>query len=501
MMNPNWLCNIVGAENTAVELKNLSSAPPPSNPSSNHGKVISKTKLNEKKVHEDFQHRLAYWTTRLSELEQPHGPPTEGTYTYGAQQNLFFGRSFNVMYRDHRGVPRFLPKFLMNIHSNINSPGCVAHLIRCFPYVDVRTSGVEYGLPPVLLPPSITAVQRDGRPDDHALLHASLLNGVTGQDGRKCVNRVFVCVGTNWMRQRHMWVMTTDEEHQGVRFWEASKGMQYILPERFQDAYKGYQYIKVPDTTDMEKSEQDKKKEKEKAKKDELTAEEMDEEKKKLITGDEDKDKRLKFFWDNLGEYQAEMEPHEFKITPKNPYRTIDLVFDRTNVWANLQHPDPGCIFYDLWNPDLWMPFAPNNKQEIDCPFAEGVHFLPPYNQKRVLEIKAELDRELPGLIKEHRAEAGPYWTEFIHHNVMDNFLVYGLSLLHKMLMHAGDGQKMDDENNEKISEWRKHLHDKIPHRMEMQSIALHFNSQDPQEIKDLIIKQAPFSMSTAMKC
>ena len=37
------------------------------------------------------------------------------------------------------------------------------------------------------------------------------------------------------------------------------------------------------------------------------------------------------------------------------PYKTIDIVFNKKNIWINLQNPDPVRILYDLYNNQRWM--------------------------------------------------------------------------------------------------------------------------------------------------
>lgn len=51
-------------------------------------------------------------------------------------------------------------------------------------------------------------------------------------------------------------------------------------------------------------------------------------------------------------------KPVLFAEHPLTPYRTIDVVFNKSNVWANLQNPDPTRIYYDLWNNNYWHPFS-----------------------------------------------------------------------------------------------------------------------------------------------
>ena len=55
----------------------------------------------------------------------------------------------------------------------------------------------------------------------------------------------------------------------------------------------------------------------------------------------------------------AKVDPEcKFAQQPVLPYKTIDVVFDHTNCWLNLQHFSPVAILYDLWNPDYWHPFT-----------------------------------------------------------------------------------------------------------------------------------------------
>lgn len=46
------------------------------------------------------------------------------------------------------------------------------------------------------------------------------------------------------------------------------------------------------------------------------------------------------------------------------PYKSIDIIFNHKNVWANLQNPDPGCILYHIFNEIQWMPLITDLKVE-----------------------------------------------------------------------------------------------------------------------------------------
>ena len=62
---------------------------------------------------------------------------------------------------------------------------------------------------------------------------------------------------------------------------------------------------------------------------------------------------------DDDGNYTAaDLQPCKFSEQPILPYKTIDVVFDSTNCWLNLQHFSPAVVLYDLWNPMYWHPFT-----------------------------------------------------------------------------------------------------------------------------------------------
>jgi hypothetical protein len=53
-----------------------------------------------------------------------------------------------------------------------------------------------------------------------------------------------------------------------------------------------------------------------------------------------------------------DLPENKFSVQPVLPFKTIDIIFDSTNCWLNLQHYCPTSIFYDMWNPLYWHPFT-----------------------------------------------------------------------------------------------------------------------------------------------
>ena len=43
------------------------------------------------------------------------------------------------------------------------------------------------------------------------------------------------------------------------------------------------------------------------------------------------------------------------------PWWSIELIFNRSNIWANMRNFKPTSIYYELHNPDRWLPFIFEN--------------------------------------------------------------------------------------------------------------------------------------------
>ncbi|KAJ4455552.1 hypothetical protein PAPYR_9500 [Paratrimastix pyriformis] len=53
------------------------------------------------------------------------------------------------------------------------------------------------------------------------------------------------------------------------------------------------------------------------------------------------------------------------------PYQSLAVVFNQQNLWANIQHPDPARIEYDLDRPAHWAPFFDASFTRRVAPFFE----------------------------------------------------------------------------------------------------------------------------------
>ncbi len=56
---------------------------------------------------------------------------------------------------------------------------------------------------------------------------------------------------------------------------------------------------------------------------------------------------------DTFKDINGKMAVDNFKL----PYETIDLIFNRNNVYANIQYHDPAFIKYNIYDRTQWLPY------------------------------------------------------------------------------------------------------------------------------------------------
>jgi hypothetical protein len=86
-------------------------------------------------------------------------------------------------------------------------------------------------------------------------------------------------------------------------------------------------------------------------------------------------------------------------IFHKMPYETIDMIFNRTNIYTNMQFHDPEKITYNLYDKSRWRPYItlPNDviwKGKFD-PFYSLSNFGPTYTPGLVNKMKESLIKEM----------------------------------------------------------------------------------------------------------
>jgi centrosomal protein CEP76 len=93
------------------------------------------------------------------------------------------------------------------------------------------------------------------------------------------------------------------------------------------------------------------------------------------------------------------------------PYKTIDVVFNKKNIWINLQNPDPVRIYYDLYNNKRWFSVLKmkdaENKELVwknDIPtFYSFRNFASPYSEDEIEQMKKTISKAVMEAIRSTR--------------------------------------------------------------------------------------------------
>jgi len=130
--------------------------------------------------------------------------------------------------------------------------------------------------------------------------------------------------------------------------------------------------------------------------------------KQKLREQEQKSDKHsgmVDFFW--MDTYERE----EFK-NEVLPYRTIDVIFNKKNIFLNKQNPNPAGIYFDLYNRDKWWTALKIRDQDSIQPNTESIwnqdipafysfkNFLPNYTEDDIIGIKKSILSSVTHTIK-----------------------------------------------------------------------------------------------------
>jgi hypothetical protein len=81
------------------------------------------------------------------------------------------------------------------------------------------------------------------------------------------------------------------------------------------------------------------------------------------------------------------------------PYETIDLIFNRNNIYANIQYHDPAYIRYNLYDKDCFYPYLVLKNDQIWRgkfeTFYSLSNFGTPYSPGLVNKMKENLIKEM----------------------------------------------------------------------------------------------------------
>eukprot|EP00923_Selenidium_pygospionis_P034239 GHVN01059777.1.p1 GENE.GHVN01059777.1~~GHVN01059777.1.p1 ORF type:complete len:1658 (+),score=314.68 GHVN01059777.1:177-5150(+) len=384
-------------------------------------------------------------------------------------------RFYFHMKKDQRKEEHFLPRFIGKVvpPKDINSPAAIFQYARCVPFLLPNRSEIW-------ITPDFTITARSGSAVEHALLHCSLLIGEGIQ--------AFVCFGTLWNRTEHAWVVTfhfdKETEYGYVRFWETTTGYHYTLRGRFRDTQIIHDIFERPETMNKhlrEKAEAEKNRKRRRSILDILKGEEETPQADDEDANDGDE------VVARLPEGKADEEGNPAMPAPKLPYRSIEFIFNHLNMWVNLQSPNPGKMWFDIWRKDYWHQFSPENHDIRPCfiPKANGSLHTEVQQAIMISSIKERVNIEIQ--VHRNSRNLGTRWNK---DPKLIAFLERGCDLLYQYETAHQDHQDLAEA---KVKEWRKQLFAKVPPAYRLRGKALHFNFHEPKSIGDAVVAKCEF--------
>ena len=200
---------------------------------------------------------------------------------------------------------------------------------------------------------------------------------------------------------------------------------------------------------------------------------------------------------DENGDLSIEsLPPAKFAEQPIMPYKTIDIVFDATNCWMNLQHFCPSSIYYDLWNPLYWHPFT--SVITLFRSFSLASKGLRKAKPRDYFEnIKARVSNKLKKSIESVRRN-GNLSTYIQREPLLMEHVEKGLELIFKRELiddidqHGyitTDAATMDAA----IRDWRLELYAKVPQNHKFIGHTFLFSFTDAIEISRIVLDKINF--------
>ena len=167
------------------------------------------------------------------------------------------------------------------------------------------------------------------------------------------------------------------------------------------------------------------------------------------------------------------------------PYRTIDVIFNKKNVFVNLQNPNPVGIFYDIYDVDKWYQFLrakdeEQKEEEIkeekiwkeDIPsFYSFKIFANPFTLEEIDKMKKNILFEFQKTIRSIRNQKGLnsfFKTTREMKEILELYLIY--------LEMYQVGLSTKEQHIERLNIWNKYFIEKMNNRTKCYLLALCFN-------------------------
>ena len=169
------------------------------------------------------------------------------------------------------------------------------------------------------------------------------------------------------------------------------------------------------------------------------------------------------------------------------PYRTIDVIYNKKNIFVNLQNPNPASILFDIYNREKWytvLKIRPPNetepnqmgiwKQDIPA-FYSFKNFLPYYSEEEIEIMKKTILSTLSNTVRNARLQKNLNTTLKSVRKIIINIeflLIYFQKRelreyfdLYMIFLEMKDlGLVSKKEHKEKIEAWRKYVESKNNH-------------------------------------
>lgn len=190
------------------------------------------------------------------------------------------------------------------------------------------------------------------------------------------------------------------------------------------------------------------------------------------------------------------------KIVQENfslPYETIDLIFNRNNIYMNMQYHDPMFIKYNLYDKECWRPYILNGdsiwRGKFE-PFYSLTNFGPCYSPGLINKMKESLVKEMRVGLTAARSGKN-LQTRFKKKNEYIN------KILQKYLDYIEElslGRISEKEFKVKNNEWEEMIRSKIPKFYRMEARVVFFNFYEPEIIRRAITEDLEYFYNSKIK-
>ena len=361
-------------------------------------------------------------------------------------------------------------------------------------------------------------------------------------------SRVFLCIGTlKETHREHIWVMTIEKNCRDVTFWEPSTGKSKRLERRIEQSNELSEYLRQVDITKKKtktagdtataKTKRGKKAEQSEEEEEDEDEYESDEEDHRMqldlavkaedvfIREDEIDSQYQRLDWKRVGRKTEKpkdttnpvmeetkvpqsiisklekrdeeelkkattmwVQPRVFPGTEEVmlPYRTIEVMFNNTNIYMNRQHYDPAKILYDLHNNMYWKEYMPGQRTEL-VSFYTPRSFEAPIHMTRASDLQIKIIKEIRLGISAFRSgiNLGTSWM------AQSNDIVVSMNKHLIFLEELARGNVSKEDQKTKKDEFRNSIKERMPPDCKFSALPARFVFTDPDRIRQVLLEES----------